>query len=171
MFSQVSVCPRGVSAPLHAGILPREHTSPPGPEADTAPLQSRHPHPQCMLGDTGNLNCTIWAQNKIVQIKVWFTEGKMADMDVKTMSIVSMNGSNSVVDPEFPRCWGANPPAGRGTNIRFSQIFPKLHEIERIWTLKGGVRPKFYFVDPSLQLVDWDAVDASTILFFILIRF
>ena len=37
MFSQVSVCPQGVSAPFHAGIYS------PGPEADT-PL-GRHPSP------------------------------------------------------------------------------------------------------------------------------
>ena len=81
-----------------------------------------------MLGDTGNLNCTIWAQNKIVQIKVWFTEGKMADMDVKTMSIVSMNGSNSVVDPEFPRCLGAN--------ILFKEKLRKNNH----WRIQGGIR-------------------------------
>ena len=85
----------------------------------------------------------------------------MADMDAKTMSIVNVNGSNSMVDPEFPRCGGRHQHT----------IFPKLHEIERFWDPEGGVRLKFYFVDPSLQLADWDAVDASTILFFILIRF
>ena len=39
MFSQVSVCSRGVSAPLHAGILP--------PGADTPPgTRGRHPPPE-----------------------------------------------------------------------------------------------------------------------------
>ena len=53
MFSQVSVCPRGVSAPLHAGILPREHTSPPGPEADTAPPPEQTPPPTVHAGRYG----------------------------------------------------------------------------------------------------------------------
>ena len=30
--------------------------------------------------------------------------------------------------------WGANPREG-GANVQFCQIFPKLYEIERIWTL------------------------------------
>ena len=38
----------------------------------------------------------------------------------------------AVVDPGFPRGGGDNPPGG-GANIRFCQIFPKLHEIEIIW--------------------------------------
>ena len=32
----------------------------------------------------------------------------------------------------------------------FAKISQKLHEIERIWTPKGGARPKFYYVDPPL---------------------
>ena len=39
--------------------------------------------------------------------------------------------SQAVADPGFPR--------GGGANIRFCQIFPKMHEIERIWT-GGGAR-------------------------------
>ena len=42
MFSQVSVCPSGVSAPLHAGI----HTH----RADTPPPQPDTPPARCMLG-------------------------------------------------------------------------------------------------------------------------
>ena len=56
MFSQVSVCPRGVSAPLHARIHPPGQTTPgqtpPGqttPMADT-PLGRHTPPAQCMLG-------------------------------------------------------------------------------------------------------------------------
>ena len=58
MFSQVSVCPRGLSTPLHARIHPPDQRQtppspgtrgrhPPPPGADTPP-------PKCMLGDTGN---------------------------------------------------------------------------------------------------------------------
>ena len=52
-----------------------------------------------------------------------------------------------VADPGFPQGRGPNPPGV--TKIRFCQSFPKLHEIERIWT-GGSGRPKFYYVDPPL---------------------
>ena len=55
----------------------------------------------------------------------------------------------TVLDPGFPPGGGANSPGG-GANIQFCQNFPKLHEIERIWTPRGGMRPKFYYVDPPL---------------------
>ena len=32
----------------------------------------------------------------------------------------------------------------------FAKFSQKLHEIERIWTPRGGMRPKFYYVDPPL---------------------
>ena len=43
MFSQVSVCPRGVSAPLHAGIHPWPDTPPGKTSLGRPPMQ-------CMLG-------------------------------------------------------------------------------------------------------------------------
>ena len=42
-----------------------------------------------------------------------------------------------VADPGFSRGGGVNPPGGR-EHAKFSR---KLHEIERIWTPRGGVRP------------------------------
>ena len=36
----------------------------------------------------------------------------------------------------------------------FAKFSQKLHEIERIWTLRGGARPKFYYVDPPLLKCD-----------------
>ena len=60
MFSQVSVCPRGVSAPLHAGIHPPGQTTPgQTPPGQTTPM-GRHPpgktHPplHSACWDTGN---------------------------------------------------------------------------------------------------------------------
>ena len=57
----------------------------------------------------------------------------------------------SVADPGFPRGGGANSPGGAPT-YNFAKFSPKLHEIERIWT-PGGARPKFYYVDPPLNLL------------------
>ena len=54
---------------------------------------------------------------------------------------------NTVADPAFPRGGGANSPGGPND---FAKISQKLHEIERIWTPRGGARPKFYYVDPPL---------------------
>ena len=34
----------------------------------------------------------------------------------------------------------------------FAKFSQKLHEIEIIWTPGGGARPKFYYVDPPLQM-------------------
>ena len=47
----------------------------------------------------------------------------------------------TVADPEFHRGGGNNPSGGAPTYdfAKFCQIFPKLHEIERIWT--PGRRP------------------------------
>ena len=56
----------------------------------------------------------------------------------------------SVADPGFPRGGGANSPGGAPT-YDFAKFSQKLHEIERIWTPRGGgARPKFYYVDPPL---------------------
>ena len=56
MVSQVSVCPRGLSTPLHARIHPpdQRQTPPPPGTRGRHPPRSRHPPPKCMLGDTGN---------------------------------------------------------------------------------------------------------------------
>ena len=45
--------------------------------------------------------------------------------------------------------WGRQLSRGAPT-YDFAKISQKLHEIERIWT-EG--RPKFYYVDPPLQLL------------------
>ena len=59
----------------------------------------------------------------------------------------------SVADPGFPRGGGANSPGGVPT-YDFAKICQKLHEIERIWAPRGGggARPKFYYVDPPLEI-------------------
>ena len=54
MFSLVSVCPRGVSAPLHARIH-----SPPGSEADT-PRQTPPPWADNPPGQTTPLRSACW---------------------------------------------------------------------------------------------------------------
>ena len=56
-----------------------------------------------------------------------------------------------MADPGFPRGGGANSPGGAPT-YDFAKNSPKLHEIERIWAPRGGARPKFYYVDPSLSM-------------------
>ena len=43
----------------------------------------------------------------------------------------------AVADPGFPRGGGANSPGGRQHTI-LPNFPPKLHEIERIWTPRGG---------------------------------
>ena len=59
----------------------------------------------------------------------------------------------TVADPGFPRGGGANSPEGGQPTYDFAKFSQKLHEIKRIWTPvgEGGVRPKFYYVDPPLQ--------------------
>ena len=58
----------------------------------------------------------------------------------------TMNSGGSRISPRRGR------QLSRGdANIRFCQIFQKLHKIERIWTPGGGARPKFYYVDPPLM--------------------
>ena len=56
--------------------------------------------------------------------------------------------TDSVADPGFLPGGGANSPGGAPT-YNFSIISQKMHEIERIWT---GGRPKFYYVDSTLQI-------------------
>ena len=56
--------------------------------------------------------------------------------------------SFTVADPGFPRGGGTNSPGGAPT-YDFAKFSRKLHEIERIWIPGGGgMRPKFYYVDP-----------------------
>ena len=50
---------------------------------------------------------------------------------------------------DFPEV-GAPTPRGAPT-YDFAKISQKLHEIERIWTPRGGAHPKFYYVDPPLR--------------------
>ena len=45
----------------------------------------------------------------------------------------------AVADPGFPRGRGANSPGGAPT-YDFAEFSQKLHEIERIWTPRGGAR-------------------------------
>ena len=52
---------------------------------------------------------------------------------------------------DFPEEGAPTLQAGEPT-YDFAKFSQKLHEIERIWTPRGGARPKFYYVDPPL---DW----------------
>ena len=51
---------------------------------------------------------------------------------------------------DFPE-EGAPTPRGGAPTCDFAKFSQKLHEIERIWTPRGGARPKFYYVDPPLH--------------------
>ena len=55
----------------------------------------------------------------------------------------------AVADPGFPRGGGANFPGGRQHTI-LPKFPKKLHEIERIWTPRGGARPLRPPLDPPL---------------------
>ena len=50
----------------------------------------------------------------------------------------------------FPRR-GRQLSGGGAPTYDFAKFSQKLHEIERIWTPRGGARPKFYYVDPPLN--------------------
>ena len=50
--------------------------------------------------------------------------------------------SQPVANPGFPR--GGVRGLGLSPTYDFAKISPKLHEIERIWTPRGGAYPKFY---------------------------
>ena len=59
-----------------------------------------------------------------------------------------------MADPGFPRGGGVNSPGGESPTYDFAKFSQKLHEIVRIWTPgAGGARPKFYYVDPPLNIV------------------
>ena len=53
---------------------------------------------------------------------------------------------------DFPE-EGAPTPQGGAPTYDFAKFSQKLHEIERIWT-PGGGRPKFYYVDSPLVMLD-----------------
>ena len=55
------------------------------------------------------------------------TREKLKSISTSTHAFKSSGGSR--ISPR----WGRQTSGG-GTNIRFCQIFPKLHKIERIWT-------------------------------------
>ena len=62
-----------------------------------------------------------------------------------------------MADPGFPRGGGANSPGGGRQHMilpNFSQNRMKLKEF-----VPGGGRPKFYYVDPPLEVVYFIAVD------------
>ena len=64
-------------------------------------------------------------------------------------SYVQISGGSRI----FPR-WRREPSGwggGAGTH-NFAKFSQKLHEIERILTPERGVRPKFYYVDPPMQI-------------------
>ena len=60
---------------------------------------------------------------------------------------------NSVADLGFPRGGGANSPEG-GHQHRILPKFPKNCMKLKEFGPRGGARPKFYYVDPPLQLVE-----------------
>ena len=43
--------------------------------------------------------------------------------------------------------------SGGAPTYNFAKFSQKLHEIERIWTPRGGAHPKFYYVDPPLASI------------------
>ena len=57
------------------------------------------------------------------------------------------NDLNPVADPGFSRGGGVNPPGGR-EHAKFSR---KLHEIERIWTPRGGRASLTPPLDPPMK--------------------
>ena len=64
--------------------------------------------------------------------------------------IVSQVSGGSRISPRR----GCQLPRGGGApTYDFAKFPQKLHEIERIWAPGGGTRPKFYCVDPPLQVV------------------
>ena len=61
-------------------------------------------------------------------------------VDLRLKGLFANNLLKSVADPGFPRGGGANSPGGGGVPTYDFANFPqKLHEIERIWTLGGGM--------------------------------
>ena len=54
-----------------------------------------------------------------------------------------------MADPGFPRGGGANSPGGAPT-YEIAKFSEKLHEIERIWTPRGGARPSRPPLDPPM---------------------
>ena len=48
----------------------------------------------------------------------------------------------------------------------FAKFSQKLHEIERIWTPRGGACPKFYYVDPPLTSPFWRTTNTPVLDFY-----
>ena len=69
---------------------------------------------------------------------------------MKRSALTKVSTWYSVVNPESPRGGGGNPPAGVGTPTYDFAKFPKNCMKLKEFGPKGGVRPKFYYVDPSL---------------------
>ena len=86
-------------------------------------------------------NCVTW---------MTYCIGASLKIHLKLLSAVSFHTQISGRSRISPR-WGANSPRGAPT-YDFAKISQKLHEIERIWTPRGAARPKFYYVDPPLQM-------------------
>ena len=61
-------------------------------------------------------------------------------MHSSRMRTVRCSSRQSVADPGFPRGGGANSPRVAPT-YEIAKFSEKLHEIERIWTPRGGVHP------------------------------
>ena len=65
-----------------------------------------------------------------------------------SLKVVDISGGSRI----FPRC-GRQLPRGEGApTYDFGKISQKLHEIERIWTPREDARPKFYYVNPPLDI-------------------
>ena len=62
-----------------------------------------------------------------------------------SLKVVDISGGSRI----SPR-WGRQLPR-RAPTYDFGKISQKLHEIKRIWTWVGA-RPKFYYVDPPLDI-------------------
>ena len=45
---------------------------------------------------------------------------------------------------------GVPTPRREDANLLFGQIFPQLHENDKIWAEREGTPPKFYYADPPL---------------------
>ena len=64
---------------------------------------------------------------------------------------VGIDTMSSVADPGFPRDRAPTLGGRGGADIRFCQIFPKHHKIERIWTPRG-TRVPHAPLDPPLVM-------------------
>ena len=70
--------------------------------------------------------------------KILPKENKLNLYSVLFTCVADKTLSHSVADQEFPRGGAANPQGA--LTYDFAKFSQKLHEIERIWTRKGGVQ-------------------------------